>query len=300
MTDSFLSLMYHNICPAGWNSRPDSARLSPSITRYFTDDLRFAEHLRTLGHCAACLTHSDLAAFYSDARDPASALGRASGPRPAAAPTPVPRVQVTFDDGWRDSVELGGPLLEAHGWQALLFVTTDFLGHPQFVTRSHLVGLPPHVFRVGSHAQTHRFLNELPDDHVRCELATSKAVLENIIGREVDALSIPNGAVDERVRQIAVEVGYRFVFTSNAHANTPQTGRLNIGRFAIRRTTTADEIARAGRTGFAAESLRRRLLEVPKRLLGPRAYRRLRALLLRANPDHCDMAEFLEDTHREV
>jgi peptidoglycan/xylan/chitin deacetylase (PgdA/CDA1 family) len=304
MTDSFLSLMYHNVCPAGWDSRPESARLSPSITRYFTDDRMFAEHLRTLGRHAACLTHSDLALFFSDARDLAgSAVRRAAGPAPPGEASPamrVPRVQITFDDGWRDSVELGGPLLEAHGWQALLFVTTDFLGHPQFVTRTHLQGLPPHVFRVGSHAQTHRFLNELPHDQVRCELATSKAVLENVTGREVDAVSVPNGAVDERVRQIAADVGYRFVFTSDVHVNTRPTGRLNIGRFAVRRTTTADEIARVVGAGFAAETLRRRLLAIPKRLLGPRAYRRLRGLLLGANPDHCDMAEILEDTHRVV
>src|SRR5262249_3634376 len=146
-------------------------------------------------------------------------------------------VLLTFDDGWRDSVEVAGPLLRSEGCEAMLFVTTNFVGRPHFVSRQDLQRLPRNLFRLGPPARTHRMLSRLSESEIRGELTDSKHFLEDVAGHEIDALSIPGGALDERVRRIAAEVGYRFLFTSSVHANTPETGPMHIGRVAVKQST---------------------------------------------------------------
>lgn len=274
MSGSFVSLMYHNLVPTGRGG--GCAALSPSIRSYFLDERVFAAQLQVLARSTRVLSCDDVRRFYAS---------------PDASAASLPSVHLTFDDGWKDCVELGGPLLAEHGWQANLFVTTDLIGKPQFVTTADLQRIDVRTFHVGSHSHTHCFLNELPDDRIRNELQSSKLRLEDILGRPVDTLSIPNGAIDNRVRRIALEVGYGLIFTSSTHRNTRRSGPDNIGRVAIRSTTTADDVAAFAQGRFLHERCRQRLLSLPKQLLGAAGYRTLRRTLLGERPGEQDMAE---------
>lgn len=274
MSGSFVSLMYHNLVPTGRGE--ECAGLSPSIRSYFLDESAFAAHLQVLARSARVLSLEDVRRFYAT---------------PDNGDATLPNVHLTFDDGWKDCVELGEPLLAGHGWQATLFVTTDLIGRPRFATTADLQRIDGRTFHVGSHSRTHCFLNELPDDRVRDELLSSKQRLEDILGRSVDTLSIPNGAIDSRVRRIAIEAGYGLIFTSSTHRNTRRSGPDNIGRVAIRSTTTADDVAAFAQGRFLQERCRQRLLSLPKQLLGPAGYRTLRRTLLGERPGEQDMAE---------
>jgi peptidoglycan/xylan/chitin deacetylase (PgdA/CDA1 family) len=265
MTDTFVSLMYHDLLP-GTGAGCGEAALSPSITSYFVSEQAFAQHLDALETHADVLSHEDVLRFHESGAD-APSSGR-------------PRIHLTFDDGWKRCVELGGPLLEARGWEATLFVTTELIGRPHFVNENDLRSIDGRSFHIGSHARTHCFLNELPEAAIREELRASKSRLEDITGRNVVSVSIPNGAVDARVRRLAAEAGYRLVFTSAARANSRRHGPLDIGRIAVRNTTTAAEVASFARGHFGRERLRQQLLSLPKRLLGARNYRILRRTLL--------------------
>ena len=145
----FVALMYHNICP-------DDAlypELSPSATSYFVTERNFAAQLDDINRDGGyCLTWQALNAFY----DLAASAGRADTAAQRA-------VLLTFDDGWKGAVELGGPVLEGHRSQSIIFVTTDFLGRRHFLSRNDLTKLNPGRFRVGSHARTHRMLSLLPE-----------------------------------------------------------------------------------------------------------------------------------------
>ncbi len=273
MSGSFVSLMYHNVVSA--QDAGDYAALSPSIRNYFVSASDFASHLQRLSESARVLTCAELHRFY--------ATGDLDGSTKS--------VHLTFDDGWKDCVDLGGPLLAERGWQATLFVTTGLIDRPYFVTENDLRRIDERTFHIGSHAHTHCFLNELPDDQIRSELQTSKAQLEDIIGRSVDAVSIPNGAVDERVRRIAVEAGYRLIFTSSTHANTRRRGPLHVGRVAIRQTTTAADVAAFAQGRFRRERCRQQLLALPKRLLGPSGYRALRRTYLGERSNDHEMSD---------
>jgi peptidoglycan/xylan/chitin deacetylase (PgdA/CDA1 family) len=289
MSEGFVSLMYHNVVSddaAG--TRADMAGLSPSITGYFVAADRFARQLDAVKRVAEVMTFNDLRDFYSPSSE-------------RAAANPRPQVQLTFDDGWRGSVDVAGPLLAERGLQALLFVTTGLLERPHFLTTADLAQLPQETFHVGSHTVTHPFLNELDESSITEELRRSKSTLEDIVGYEVDCLSIPNGAVDDRVIRIAEDCGYRFVCVSSVHRNTARRGPSSIGRVAIRSTTSVETVERLARGDLHRERFRATVLSVPKQVLGPSRYRRLRGILLGEAPEAqemCDLMHLGEADHQ--
>jgi peptidoglycan/xylan/chitin deacetylase (PgdA/CDA1 family) len=272
--ETFVCLMYHNV-PA--TAAPYTG-LSPSVTSYFVDRETFARQMQMLqGMGATCWGTEALAGFYA---------GDTLASPPARQPLPV---ILTFDDGWRESVDTAGPILESHGYQAMLFITTGLIGRPHFLARSHIDRLPRHVFRIGSHGRSHRLLSQLAAYDIHQELAGSRAFLEDAIGCPVEALSVPGGAYDDRVRQIAAEVGYRFVFTSRVQANARGQDARAIGRIAIRQSTSLSAFRRIVLQRLGRERLRQWIAGAPKRLLGDARYQRLRRRLLGVTPEQKDM-----------
>lgn len=262
---SFVALMYHNVGPDG-ETYPD---LSPSATSYFVSRSAFEQQLKQVTASAASfMTADELAPFYSP--DRATTLRHEN----------ARHVLLTFDDGWADGVHVGGPVLRAAGAQAVLFVTTDFLGKPHFLTRPDLARLDPATFRVGSHARSHRMLSLLAEDEIRAELSDSKKFLEDALGYAVDAISIPSGAVDRRVRRIAAECGYRFVFDSEVRVNRRGDSPFAISRVAVMHDTPLDAMDRYANYRVTRERVRRAVLQAPKRILGLKRYERLRRTLL--------------------
>ncbi|MBX3441526.1 MAG: polysaccharide deacetylase family protein [Planctomyces sp.] len=278
-----LCLMYHNVCPAAAIDSPHGplAGLSRSIASYTVTTEAFSEQM-ALAAGNGWLDPAEL-----DDAPPAA----------AAAATSPPRVLVTFDDGWAGSVDEAGPVLEQHGARGVLFVTTGLIGHPLFLSPGALRRLPMERYEIGGHTVSHPFLAELDDREIQRELQQSKATLEDILGREIRSLSVPNGSIDGRVRRIAGELGYRAIYTSEVRLNAVGRVRDGIGRVAVRRTTPRATFQQwlEGRLGGAG--WRRRLLSVPRRLLGGACYRRLRACVLGERGTQNEMLDLMRGAH---
>jgi len=274
-TEAFVCLMYHNVCA---DDAPYGA-LSPGITTYFVRDREFALHLQLMrANGATCCGYEILPRFYA-------------APAPAAVTEQPFQVVLTFDDGWRESVEVAGPILESAGSQALLFVTSGLVGRPHFLTAAQLQRLPAHVFRVGSHGRTHRPLSSLSEAEICEELHDSKTFLEDALGYPVDTLSLPGGAGDRRVRRLAAQIGYRFVLTSQVRLNRRHDDPLALGRIAVRKQTSPDAVRRYVRHEVARARWRSWLLHGAQCLLGRARYDGLRRRLLGAEADHKEMAD---------
>ncbi|MBX3438821.1 MAG: polysaccharide deacetylase family protein, partial [Planctomycetaceae bacterium] len=245
---NFVTLMYHNVCDrAPCGSRwPGYDNISPSVTGYFADRSSFVRHCELLAA-------SRQAVKWCDLQDELS--GRPISTMTSSFPSHLPRVLLTFDDGWRGAVEIGGPLLEKFGLQALLFVTTGLIGHRHFIDRRFLEQAQD-AFVVGSHGVTHRLLAELPDVDVRTELKNSKSCLEDLLGREVDVIAYPGGSFDRRVLRMTHEAGYKYVFTSRPQVNRRSTGGTGMGRLAVKQGTPLDTIDRWIRGDLLSERMR--------------------------------------------
>lgn len=266
---AFACLMYHNVCANGSLSDPTGewATLSPSIKSYFVEESAFAAQLALMQRSVDLIRLERVKNFY------ASPVPRA---RDISLPDARPSTLITFDDGWRGTLDLAVPILQRYAAEATVFITTNLLDTPGFLKASELHRLPAQL-QIGSHCRTHGFLNEMNDAEIREELRVSQLELERLSGRHITTVAIPNGAVDMRVRRIALELGYTLIFTSETHVNSHWTGPTHIGRAAIRCSITSQSVTELAEGDFGMEPIRRMVLSLPKRFLGPQRYRRMRA-----------------------
>jgi peptidoglycan/xylan/chitin deacetylase (PgdA/CDA1 family) len=262
MAASYLCLMYHNVFRCG----QDLAGIGNATTTYWIDDQTFVAQLDEM--------RASGAPGLSPSALPVVACS-ASQPWHRAAP-----VLITFDDGWAGTVDVAGPILEGHGREAFVFITSGLLDKAHFLRRRDVGRLPSHVFTVGSHGATHRLLSLLSERDIREELTASKRTLEDLTGREVDVLSIPGGAVDARVSRIAAESGYRLLFTSCVQLNRPDGDRMAIARVPIRRNTRLAAFRSYLHGDVRREQLRHWALSCPKALLGAGRYYQVRRFLM--------------------
>jgi len=187
---------------------------------------------------------------------------------------------LTFDDGWASSLSLGVERLVEAAVRATFFITRDYVGRPSFASSALLRDAHAAGMELGTHGATHRFLERLPVQELRAELASSKAFLEEVVGAAVTTGSVPGGAWSPEVGRIARECGYEALCTSRPGLNGPRTDPLALRRVAIRRTTTDAALERYARFRVGREVVRDLAFDVPRRLLGRERYAALRARLL--------------------
>jgi peptidoglycan/xylan/chitin deacetylase (PgdA/CDA1 family) len=129
---------------------------------------------------------------------------------------------ITFDDGYRSVREIALPVLERFGYPAVLFMSTDFVGHTNvFDLESEpeeplcdwddLRELERGGVAVQSHGASHRAFSDLTPEERAVELERSKAVLEAELDRSVKLFAYPYGddagnAPD--LREAFVRAGY--------------------------------------------------------------------------------------------
>lgn len=256
-----LVLMYHGI----HESRADGGHFDP---RYSLTPGQFAGQM-------ACLSRLGVASWLPTAGQALVA---------PEAPAGRQMVLVTFDDGDVSNVDRALPMLQESGRGAVFFITRNFVGQTGMISRAGVRELADAGMVIGSHGLSHRFLNTLSPAALAIELASSRDFLEQIIGRAVVLLSLPGGRGGQREIEAAHVAGYRSVLGSRPGNNlTTRAGDL-IDRVVISRQTDAAAFEQLVHWQGAAawrQRARYRLLGLPRRVLGDRAYDRLRQVLVR-------------------
>jgi peptidoglycan/xylan/chitin deacetylase (PgdA/CDA1 family) len=216
-------LMYHKV-----NDVPGNP-LSVPVSLF---DEQMAQ-LRELGYTVVGL--DDVLAFYRDDAD--------LPPRP---------VLITFDDGYRDNLEHAAPVLERHGYPAVLFVPLAYLDdrrplpHEERLALRGLVNatldwgelaeLESAGIRVESHGISHRPLADLPLDEAAREIVLSKLRLEERLGRVVRSFAYVKGSeANYRAVHLSLlrQAGYDVAFTSVSGSNDCDTDPLRLHRYNV-------------------------------------------------------------------
>jgi len=135
-----------------------------------------------------------------------------------------PTVVITFDDAYDALDRHAFPLLADLGFQALVFVITDYAGREntwdvQYGWRRFhhldwdLLGRwQEKGIEVHSHGCTHARLTWLGDAQVADELGRSRETIRQRLGKAPAGISYPFGAADGRVRRLAEQAGYLLGF----------------------------------------------------------------------------------------
>lgn len=199
-------------------------------------------------------------------------------------------VLITFDDGYEDNLLFVAPILKQHGFPALVFVVTDFIGkesadvlpyaderpYGRFLSESQIRNLITAGIDIGSHTLSHPLLTSTDSETLQQEIATSRARLAELFGSPVSSFAYPGGDFDDRVQESVARAGYTAAFTT-------LTGSVRAGEAptAIHRTEVSASDSRlvfrmklGGKLDWLAikdSGPVRRLLAVSNRLLMPLA-----------------------------
>ncbi|HEY9734084.1 MAG TPA: polysaccharide deacetylase family protein [Drouetiella sp.] len=124
----------------------------------------------------------------------------------AGTPLPEKTFVITFDDGYRTFYTDAWALLKRYGFNATVFLITDFcgkdnqwIGQPASVPRAPLMTwdeieeLASQGCEFGGHTQTHRPLSTLSPQSLQEELVKSRAKIEEITGQSAAIFAYPYG-----------------------------------------------------------------------------------------------------------
>lgn len=140
-----------------------------------------------------------------------------------ASPRGRHRIGLTFDDGYLSDLACADTLA-AHGLKGIFFVSTANIGAHGYLDAEGLRELDAMGMTVGSHSHEHVRLTTLDFAVAAAQVARSKALLEDILGKPVRDFAFPGGACTRRLLETVRAAGFDRQFTlawginSRAHA----------------------------------------------------------------------------------
>lgn len=125
------------------------------------------------------------------------------------------RFLVTFDDGLKSSAEAARQLKAERGIPSLLFIVTDFLGKPGYLSSDDLRELASAGIDIGLHGKQHIGAPTLIASGVdlSLELRTARENLEQIVGKPIHWYAYPFGEFSASATAAVASAGLRFAFT---------------------------------------------------------------------------------------
>lgn len=260
MTPDTLVLMYHAV--------PGNARHAVGADpHYSVERSHFVQQLRLMQSLG--LTPRSVRDLLND---------------PALRQTGRP-VAITFDDG-HDSNFGAFAEIARLGGSADLFINPSTIGTRGFLSWAQLRELAAQGASIQSHGQRHVFLDELPPDDVRQELAMSRRRILDELGTPATLFAPPNGRMPAGLFGTARSLGYRALCTSRVGLWSADDD-THVPRFAVLASTSEARFkAWLTRSPLVLAQARARagVLDGAKRLLGNGPYLALRRRLLSPEP----------------
>lgn len=156
-------------------------------------------------------------------------------------------VGITFDDGYRNVYENALPVLHAHGFTSTTYFVSRQVGgynlwdaermpRDDCMSLAELREWAAHGQEVGAHTLDHVRLGDLPPAEARRQIEGSKAELEDMVGRPVEAFSYPYGSHNDRVAETAREAGYATATTTVKAKATAADDPMRLPRLTAKRT----------------------------------------------------------------
>lgn len=123
-------------------------------------------------------------------------------------------VIVTFDDVPENVYQNAYPILKKLNIPFTLFMTTDFIDKPGYLTKAELLemDLDP-LCTIGAHTKSHLTLRGASNSFE--EMSESKRILEKLVGHPIDYMAYPYGlqiSVSRKAMKQAKAIGYKCAF----------------------------------------------------------------------------------------
>jgi peptidoglycan/xylan/chitin deacetylase (PgdA/CDA1 family) len=146
---------------------------------------------------------------------------------------PEKPVIITFDDGYADNYLTALPIMEKHNMSATVFIVPSLIGTLDYLSWEQVVQMQERHTEIGSHTMSHAGMNEISAAEQRLEAATSKAALEQQLGKSIQFFAYPYGQFSTTAEQILKETGYKGACTGIAGLNDKNTNSYALRRINV-------------------------------------------------------------------
>ena len=148
---------------------------------------------------------------------------------------PRKAVLITFDDAYADIGTHALPVLQQHGFGALVFVVTGRIGggntwdsfpadceSPALMSVADVIAWAGRGIDFGAHGRTHRDLRSVSAEDLKSEILGSQEDLQRLLGTRVSYFAYPYGHYTARAREL-VTTTYDLAFTTTEGLNGLRT-----------------------------------------------------------------------------
>ncbi len=128
---------------------------------------------------------------------------------------PAKPIMLTFDDGYADFYSNAWPLLRQYGFSAIVYVITNRVNQPGFLTDDQISFLASSNVEIGSHTASHPNVTKLDETGRQRELVASRTYLQKLSGQPVLSFCYPSGEYDAITMAALKIAGYKTAVTTN-------------------------------------------------------------------------------------
>lgn len=160
----------------------------------------------------------------------------------------TPSFVVTFDDGYRDILEVKDFLAEKNIRPAIFVLSDperadmDELGtRREFLSVEDILGLHRSGWEVGCHGATHADMWAMTEDQIREETMGAKKKLETELGIPISYFAYPRGRYTNVVKRMVCEAGYECALSMDDGFLSDRTDRFVVPRIGVDRTHSFPE-----------------------------------------------------------
>jgi peptidoglycan/xylan/chitin deacetylase (PgdA/CDA1 family) len=146
---------------------------------------------------------------------------------------PAKPIIITFDDGYADNYVTALPIMEEHNMSATVFIVPSLIGTLDYLSWDQVVQMQQRHTEIGSHTMSHVAMNEISAGEQRLEAVTSKAVLEQQLGKSIQFLAYPYGQFSATAQQILKEAGYKGACSGIPGLNDKKTNSYALRRINV-------------------------------------------------------------------
>jgi len=162
---------------------------------------------------------------------------------------PRKRFAISFDDGFADLYDHALPIMERHGFTAIVYLVASRIGQTDrwdeglgfplqpLLNWDQIQSMAARRIEFGSHTLSHPRLTLLEDDNLVNEIAGSRKTLEDGLQRPVRHFCYPYGAHDARVIAAVKAAGFRTAVTTAKGRVKPDANALALPRVKISKGT---------------------------------------------------------------